>query len=339
MKNYFKRTKMLDEAKSQSKGRRPLFEMLFFFLVYAIGSTAQGVFIYPAIMIHLFNSVSISDFIDGTVINQEKLLEFVDSILSSLPEWITIVSLFSTYALIVTVIVYCRCFEKRSLSSMGLGKRRAVSEYFFGILIGAIMFLAVAGLGYYIGAFNYGGFTKVSLPIILIYFIGFVIQGMSEEILIHGYYMTSVCRTASPLYALLSSSLMFALLHWSNSGMNIISFINLFLFGTVMGIYVLRRGNIWGVCAIHSVWNFMQGNVFGLSVSGMSKMSSVFSFSSKEGVDTITGGAFGPEGGLLVTLVLFLALGAVFIIKTKETEISDMSFDDESDGTKDEEND
>ena len=81
---------MLDEAKSQSKGRRPLFEMLFFFLVYAIGSTAQGVFIYPAIMIHLFNSVSISDFIDGTVINQEKLLEFVDSILSSLPVTSTI---------------------------------------------------------------------------------------------------------------------------------------------------------------------------------------------------------------------------------------------------------
>lgn len=337
MKDYFKRTKMLDEAKLQSKARRPIIEMLLFFLVFVIGSAAQSFFIYPAVFLHLANSDDLKNLFTEAVVDQEKFYQSFEALMSELPDWITLVTLFSTYALIVTAIVYCRCFEKRSLSSMGFRSRGVVSEYFTGILIGAFLFSAVVGLGYIIGAFKFEGFAGGNIAMIILYFFGYIIQGMSEEVLIHGYYMTSVSRSTSTSYALLSSSLMFALLHWGNNGIGIIPFINLVLFGLVMGIYVLKRGNIWGACAIHSLWNFMEGNVFGLSVSGMSKSPSVFSFVPKDGVENITGNAFGPEGGLLVTLILFLALGAVFMMKTNKYEVSDIVF--EKDDGESEEND
>ena len=125
------------------------------------------------------------------------------------------------------------------------------------------------------------------------------------------------------------SSFVFALLHFGNNGINIIAFINLFLFGLLMGLYILKRGNIWGICAIHSVWNFIQGNVMGLSVSGMDKSSSVFMFEIKEGYNLVTGGDFGPEGGLIVTLVLLIAVGLVKSLKTNKHEISDIIFEKE----------
>lgn len=60
------------------------------------------------------------------------------------------------------------------------------------------------------------------------------------------------------------NSIVFALLHMANTGISLLALLNLFLFGVFMSVYMVRRGNLWGACAIHAVWNFVQGNVFGL---------------------------------------------------------------------------
>ena len=102
------------------------------------------------------------------------------------------------------------------------------------------------------------------------------------------------------------------MLHGMNAGVGFLAFLNLTLFGIFMGLLFVRYENIWVVAAVHSIWNFLQGNVFGIQVSGSKIQPSLFTSDLIKGRELINGGSFGAEGGLAVTLVLLFA-GAVLV--------------------------
>ena len=89
------------------------------------------------------------------------------------------------------------------------------------------------------------------------------------------------------------------------------------LVGIVFSIYFLRTGNIWGVGAMHSVWNFVQGNVFGMEVSGMKFSCTLFASAADPEKTFWNGGSFGAEGGFSVTIVLIAALLLLLLIPRK----------------------
>lgn len=76
------------------------------------------------------------------------------------------------------------------------------------------------------------------------------------------------------------------------------------------------------------MWNFAQGNIFGISVSGMDMMGSVFSFAPTNEGELINGGTFGLEGGLAVTIVLILATIAVLLVKVKPVTLQTQEAED-----------
>lgn len=76
------------------------------------------------------------------------------------------------------------------------------------------------------------------------------------------------------------------------------------------------------------MWNFAQGNIFGISVSGMDMMASVFSFAPTNEGELINGGTFGLEGGLAVTIVLILATIAVLLVKVKPVTLQTQEAED-----------
>ena len=85
---------------------------------------------------------------------------------------------------------------------------------------------------------------------------------------------------------------------------------------------MIRTSNIWGVCAIHSIWNFVQGNVFGCFVSGMNIENSLFVSDANLTRSLTNGGEFGPEGGVAVTLVLVVAIMLVVYLPQKKNVIA-----------------
>ena len=91
--------------------------------------------------------------------------------------------------------------------------------------------------------------------------------------------------------------------------MTLLAYINIFLFGLFLALLFIRFENIWIVGALHSIWNFAQGNLFGIQVSGMQLQPSLIKSDVKEGWELINGGSFGVEGGLAVTVVLAVTLG------------------------------
>ena len=77
--------------------------------------------------------------------------------------------------------------------------------------------------------------------------------------------------------------------------------------------YMISTGDIWGVCGIHSMWNFMQGNFYGISVSGTGDTESVFRTTANTPHAWLSGGEFGIEGSIFTTLVLTAGIVITFL--------------------------
>ncbi|MFD0898087.1 CPBP family intramembrane glutamic endopeptidase [Loigolactobacillus binensis] len=146
---------------------------------------------------------------------------------------------------------------------------------------------------------------------LVILFGGYVIQGFSEEILTRGYMLGKLLKTERVFVAVLVNSLLFAVLHLLNSSINILAFINIMAFSVLLALLRLRFNNLWVVSAFHSAWNFAEGPLFGVPVSGGVSDALVLKTTSHLGFDLINGGAFGFEGGFVILLVLLIAIGGL----------------------------
>ncbi len=253
------------------------------------------------------------------LLSREELLEVMTELLTD--DTVMLASLFLTATTIVVALFWCKLIEKRPLSSMGFVGKGALKHYTLGLAIGFVLFLASFLISLSTNALTFGGVnTSVNVKMIVLFFFAFLIQGASEEILLRGCLMMSASNSTSLFSAVLISSVTFSFLHSGNTGVNILAFLNIILFGVFMALYMLRSGNIWGACAIHSMWNFAQGNIFGCSVSGMNVGNSIL-LSELNATRALTnGGEFGPEGGVAVTLVLVIAIMIVVYLPAKKNE-------------------
>jgi membrane protease YdiL (CAAX protease family) len=199
-------------------------------------------------------------------------------------------------------------------------------KYSKGALIGILMMvipvvlLSLAGyLQFESDSGDWEGWAAV--PGVLILLVGWLVQGAAEETLTRGFLLPIFGIRFNPFWGVVISSGLFASLHLFNANLNWIAMINLFLFGVFASIYAMREGSLWGVFAIHSFWNWAQGNLFGLEVSG-SKFGGTTLFNLKEaGPDILTGGAFGPEGGLAITLILIVGCIVIFALAEQKPRI------------------
>jgi hypothetical protein len=102
-------------------------------------------------------------------------------------------------------------------------------------------------------------------------------------------------------------------LHIFNPNAGLVSSFNIFLAGLLLlGVGRLLTGELAIPIGVHITWNFVQGNVLGFPVSGVDyRWATVFA-TQQHGPELWTGGAFGPEAGLLG--VLAMLLGALLTI-------------------------
>ena len=138
----------------------------------------------------------------------------------------------------------------------------------------------------------------------LILLLGWMVQGAAEEVLFRGLLFQILGIRWGLKPAVLISAVLFALLHIFNMNINLLAFTNLALFGVFAALYAVREGSLWGVFALHSAWNWAQSNLFGMEVSGLPTRLGALINMEETGPDWLTGGAFGPEAGVVVSIVL-----------------------------------
>lgn len=228
---------------------------------------------------------------------------------------------FASMSLVIFLWVKWR--EKRSPLTLGLSAEKPFAVYGRGFLIGfaamAVFYIAALTLGVY--KFTDVNLSGLSPQIALMAFItlpGWIIQSSSEEILTRGWLFQATIRKRV-LTGVILSSLVFSALHLANDGITWLSMLNLSLYGLFAILYALKDENILGICGFHASWNWAQGNVFGILVSGNSVLGgSLLTQSSAFGPDWLTGGAFGAEGSILVSLILLaLILGTLRNLRHK----------------------
>ncbi len=310
-------------------------ELLIFLLITMIASAPQSILISLVAVALMLTDPKYYELLYSENVSSEAITEYALEFTENLPGWIYAVSLAGCGFMIVAVAIYCSKFEKRKAFTFGFSKRGIFTEYLMGIVIGAVM-ISLPTITCYMTkcvTFSYGTTTPL---IIGIYFIAFLIQGMAEEAMFRGYLLTTLARKNNVWVAITVSSLMFALFHVGNANFNIIAFINIALFGFFAAIFTLRRGSIWAIGAIHAIWNFAQGNVFGFSVSGNSMSDSLLIANQNNFGAILSGGKFGLEGGLGVTIVLLIAILAVLISPTKKSELFVEEDDENNDNANEE---
>lgn len=310
---------VLDAAQSQ-KGLHILLELLIFVAVYFVVYIGQIILLIPGMVVVLIVSPDFwALFQSMDAYSMMDIQKVTDAITST--NSIMILSLFVTIATTLIAMGFCKLLQHRKMNTLGFHKKGWVKEYLIGWGVGFVLFSAAVLICVLTGSLTLAGISPTfGIGTFLLFTVGFIIQGMSEEVLCRGYFLVSVGRRYSMLVAIIANSVFFAALHLGNSGISLLAFINLILFGVFASVYFIKRNDIWGICAVHSVWNLVQGNVYDIRVSGMKLSCSLFSSEIAEGKELMHGGAFGLEGGLAVTIVLVLGTVILLCMKGKKTE-------------------
>ncbi len=216
---------------------------------------------------------------------------------------------------------WLRVFEHRPLWTIGMERKEWLSKYLRGALVGSVMISAAVGLPAMFGYIQLqGNSSGVSVATMgaLILFMGWVVQGAAEEVLFRGFLLQIIGSRFGVIAGVLVTSILFALLHIFNASLGVIALINLMLFGVFAAFYTLWEGSLWGVFAVHSFWNWVQGNLFGMEVSGLPVRLEALIDLKEVGPDWFTGGAFGPEGGIAVTLLLLAGIAVLWLLESRK---------------------
>lgn len=296
------------EAREAKKGWNWFVELLVFVLMFVVVTIGEVLIMVPIELAVMFTDKGYMDAVAAQ--DMDKIVEASTRIASS--DILTIGMLFANAAMILLTMLFCKVIQKRKMRSLGFRKEGMLKEYGIGLVVGFAIFTIAVLLCVITGSLKLGASGNFALCTWILFGLGYMIQGMAEEVLCRSYLMTSIARRYPMWVAVILNALFFAALHLGNSGISFLAFVNLALFGVFASVYFIKRGNIWGIGAIHSIWNFVQGNFYGIKVSGMDTSCSVFASTMTEGRDLINGGAFGLEGGLAVTIVL--VAGTLFLL-------------------------
>lgn len=229
-------------------------------------------------------------------------------------EWMTIIGGVLQSVCVILAVIFCwKIFDRKPLRDMGLTSiRTGLADLVTGLVFGAVSITAV-----FIYLVNFGGMKlsgSLAEPhVSWSLFTGavlFIFVGLSEEILSRGYFMTVMKQTGTRWVPVLVSSILFSVIHAANPNITMLGFTNIFLVGILFAAMFLKTGSLWMPIGYHITWNYFQGNIYGMNVSGMGITGLYSVVTTSDNI--MNGGKFGPEGGLAVTLIIILGLLAVW---------------------------
>jgi membrane protease YdiL (CAAX protease family) len=203
---------------------------------------------------------------------------------------------------------YVRVIEKRAVTE--LSGRRAGFEFGSGLALGAVLFSATVGILAALGVYQLTG--QNGWQAMLAFLPGCIFAGILEEILIRGILFRILEQWLGSWIALSISAIIFGALHLFNPGATLFAGAAIAIEAGILlaAAYMLTR-RLWLCIGTHIAWNFTQGGIFSVAVSGGGGKGLLQS--KLVGPEYLTGGAFGAEASV-VALVVCLAAGIVLLV-------------------------
>lgn len=177
-----------------------------------------------------------------------------------------------------------------------------------GFLVGAFLAGLVMASGWVIGSARWVGdegtagmyIARIALLLLMI-----APAALAEEVIFRGVPIVALDRALGRGLAIGIVALLFGLAHWRNPSITTLSIGNICIAGLLLGVAFFAPGGLWTATGLHLGWNWALA-ALDAPVSGIDLRIPFIDYHPGQ-PDWLTGGAFGPEGGVLATLVLGLA--------------------------------
>jgi membrane protease YdiL (CAAX protease family) len=284
----------------------------------ALGTLRTWALYILAFLLMLTGQIPFSAFGHAQQLNQELNIEF-----DRLPLIAGIRSLIVLLLVGLAVFLLARLIDRRPWRDYGFHFNPAWwRDLGFGLLLGLVLMSVVFGIENLFGWRPIQGYFENGRPSLSFWqllvngLIGYVLVGVQEEVFFRGFLIKNMAEglhllRISPKTAVLIPyllvSLFFGFAHAFNRNATLVSSFNLSLIGLLLGLGFILTGELAIPIGLHIAWNFAQGYVFGFPVSGSVTNLSLLA-TIQRGPAVWTGGAFGPEGGLMGLVAAWLGV-------------------------------
>ena len=200
-------------------------------------------------------------------------------------------------------ILGCRLIERRIPTE--LAAPQALPEAAAGFALGFVLFAVVMAILLAAGVYHPAGWGTTSGLLTGLFFA--VLAGIMEEILFRGLLFRLSSKIVGTWGALIFTAALFGVAHMFNPGATLRSSVAIALeAGILLGAAYAATQRLWLPIGLHAGWNFTEGSIFGMTLSG-NTMSVGLLRGSLSGPAVLTGGAFGPEASMVAVLVCLAA--------------------------------
>ncbi len=214
----------------------------------------------------------------------------------------------ATCVVLGVYVLYVKLIERRQLTE--LAWRDCARQLATGFIFGAVLFCVIVAVIALFGGYTITGWNAASLMLPSLFSFFFV--ALLEELVSRAIVFRIVEASLGSWLALLISAILFGAAHISNPSASWFSSLAIAVeAGLLLGAAFMLTRNLGFCIGIHWAWNFVQGGVFSISVSGEKNEGWIQSAS--QGSVWLTGGEFGAEASL-AALVLATSAGLMILM-------------------------
>ncbi len=230
------------------------------------------------------------------------------------PLWVTLVGEGELMAAgFIPAIVIAR-FEKRRFGDYGLPDQDAFGRNFWwGVLWGIVAITVLLAMMRGIGVFYFGHLALHGMRILkfaAFWGLFFLLVGFAEEFITRGYSQFTLAQGMGFWPAAILLSVAFGAIHLTNAGEEWVGALGAACIGMFFCLTLCRTGNLWFAVGMHASWDWGESFLYSVPDSGAMTPGHLMN-PSFHGSRWLTGGSVGPEGSVLV-FVLIAAMWVIF---------------------------
>jgi uncharacterized protein len=227
--------------------------------------------------------------------------------------WLDLITELGSFVIVAVPAVVMGWIEKREFGEYGLPLRRAFGKSFWmgagwGVVAITALMVGIGG----VGDFSLGGFALHGgrvLKFAVFWGVFFLVVGLFEEFLARGYTQFTLTQGIGFWPSALVLSGFFTFLHVGNPGETWVGLLAVAAIGLFLCLTLRRTGNLWFAVGFHAAWDWGESYLYSVPDSGGISPGHLL-HSSFHGSAWITGGSVGPEGSVLVFVVIALTWAA-----------------------------
>ena len=228
---------------------------------------------------------------------------------------------FEVIGFLVATLVVGKLLNKYSWDRMGWHTQPGglMPRLLRGVGLGALMAMLAIGLAFVLdrATVHITGDWSVWPRVVVPLGLGLVLAALGEELMFRGYPLRRLADAIGAPAAMVTLALLFGIAHAKNPNATVFSTVNVALAAIWLSFAFFSAGGMALAWGLHFGWNAGLAILFDAPVSGFAFHVPAVEYTpgSHPWVD---GGAFGPEGGIVTTIVLIAGTLAVIGARVKQ---------------------